>query len=150
MDAYVYFILENFKYDSIIEADRALKMHYETTFGIFDHRASVLKGKRPWSSQAYHAGYDRGETYAFKYLLRPYLENGIKDIMTFERYCSLSTMQLNELNAEMSQINKRKKEEEDVIRREEERRMQLLLNGGQRQQPSPGADARAMFGMQQR
>lgn len=146
MDAYINFILENFRYDSYPLADRALKMHYETTFNIFDHRASTLKGQRPFSSQAYHAGHDKGPLYYIEYLIDTYNENQVYDFtkMDWATYCQLTPDAMSRLHTKLSERRRRKSEEEEQRAREEERRMQLLLNGGAKQQ-SPGVNARAMF-----
>lgn len=52
MDSYLKFILFNFSFENIYQADRVLKKHYETVFEIFDHRPKSTKGKRPWSGMA--------------------------------------------------------------------------------------------------
>lgn len=146
MDEYVNFILENFRYESYVEADRALKMHYETTFGIFDHRAQTLQGKRPFSSQAYHAGYDKGPQYAFTYLVKSYVEHQVKEFLdlSFSDYCTLSHDQMNQLHETLGEIRRRKREEDEIRGRDEERRMQAILHGGVKTQ-SPGVNARAML-----
>lgn len=149
MDAYINFILENFHYSSMADADRALKMHYETTFGIFDHRSVTLKGKRPWSSQAFHAGCDPGGLYAFEHLIDSFVEHEVKDIlnMSWEVYCTLTHDQLKSLHGKLSKIKRVKFEEQEAIRRAEEHRTRTLFTDGAKQQ-SPGADARAMFASQ--
>lgn len=93
-----------------------LKQHYETTFGIFDHRATTLKGQRPWSSIAHLPTNSPGKYYDVEYLIDKYHENGIWDILhiSFDMYASLPPHKMLEIDAKCHKLKVKKEQFEDA------------------------------------
>lgn len=114
MDAYLQGIIYTFGFDNHYQADRTLKKHYETTFGIFDHRTVSTKGRRPLSGMAALPGNTIGADYITEHLIDSYDKNGIYDVlkMSFREYCLLTPYEMKRINKKCLSIKTRKEREE--------------------------------------
>lgn len=140
---YINWILANFKFNNYWEADRVLKKHYETVFGIFDHRASQVGSTRPWSGMAHLPGNSLGKYYDIEYLIDKYEENGIWDILhiDFHEYITYPPIKMKELDDKCRTIKdrkaKKKEEEEAEGQRQLANQFRTTKGNGQPQLPMP-------------
>lgn len=114
MDDYLQGILRNFKFANWHQADRVLKKHYETTFGVLDHSAETVRRGRPWSGMAALPGNTPGPHYVHRYLIREYHDAGVKDIldMSFEKFIELPPYEMKQVKDECRRIRQQKERDE--------------------------------------
>lgn len=107
-----------------------LKQHYETTFGIFDHRAETLRGQRPWSSMAHLPTNSPGKYYDVEYLIEKYHTNGIWDILhiSFDSYAMLPPQKMKEVDAKCLKLKTKKEKFEDEEFSNEKRKAMSEIN----------------------
>lgn len=95
LKVYTKFIIREFAFNTWYQADRVLKKHYETIFGIFDHRTTPETAKRPFLGQAALEGNTLGSDEGLILFLTDYERKGIEahTKMSFEKYLTLSREQ---------------------------------------------------------
>lgn len=115
MDEYIRSIVYTFSFKNSYEADRMLKKHYETVFGIFDHRAIKVRKDKPLSGMAVNAGNTIGPDAITRYLLDAYEENHIYDIskLTFREYCALTRVERTSMDERCTALWVRRKKREE-------------------------------------
>lgn len=123
MDEYLQWILENFRFPDRYAADRMLKKHYETTFGIFNHRDPDKVGSRPWVGMACLPGNSPGKNYIYEGLLPEYHRLRIKDILglTFFDFLELTPAEMKAIRVQCEKISRRKEEEDHQKQTQEDR-----------------------------
>lgn len=86
---YIQHIIQTFHFKTKNEADRFLKLHYETTFNIIDHRAAFVNSKIEPNAQLRHPGMHVGGYDVIERLLREYEEFRVYEIthMSFLDFC---------------------------------------------------------------
>lgn len=120
-NAYLAGILDNFSFDNWYQADRVLKKHYETTFGIFNHRDPDVRQNRPHAGAAVLPGNICSKSFVAEFLINDYRESGFQDIlkMSFTEYCQIPQYLLSEMKESVQKIREReaimKKQKEDEI-----------------------------------
>lgn len=144
LDQYLNYILENFRFSSMFQADRVLKKHYETVFGVFDHRPVSTKNLRPLSGQAILEGNDIGENYEFNNLLDQYEDLDIYNYtkLTFSEYCTLSPDQMKQLRVKADARKRRLEAAQHAAAEESQRAANALQNQLKASSSSPGANPR--------
>lgn len=108
-----------------------LKKHYETVFGIFDHRANVIGNTRPLSGMASLPGNEIGGFRDIDYLLNKYEDLKIYDItkMSYFEYTSLSVERMEQLDNTCKRIKERRDRAAEYKERAEAEAVNNILSG---------------------
>lgn len=127
-DVYLRGIIENFAFKTMARADIVLKQHYETVFGIFDHRQASASNTRPLVAMAFTPGRDTGQHEALTLRLQAYEDAHVFDIckMTFIEYMQMTRYAQHELTVKCRKIFAQREADEEARR---QRMQQELANG---------------------
>lgn len=136
---YIQHIIQTFRFKTKNEADRLLKLHYETTFGIINHQAAIDAGGPEPDSALRHPGMNVGGYDVIERLLRNYEEFHVYDItkMSFLEYIALPKPMMYSMNLQcqkLSQLRDKAKAEMEKAGLEELTRKA----GGARMDPLAG------------
>lgn len=117
INAYLQDIITNFKAKSFREADRLLKLNYETVFKIRNHKNHFAETKQLPEPVCYHLGRSAGGYEVFSKLLKNYERFKIKessDLSYFE-YLEIPKPMMHEFNRtclEMHEEREKRKAEQ--------------------------------------
>lgn len=132
MNEYLTYIIENLRFATCTEADRFLKMHYETVFRIHDHKADFERTKRPPLATSRHSGMGAGSYEVVENTLKAYVDHHIKKItdMSFLEYSMIPKPMVAALNRKCVELNNAIVKDEEERKKKEEEYMQNLFNQG--------------------
>lgn len=137
MGAYIDYILHNFSFSTRFHADRVLKMHYETTFEIFDHRPKSQAVFRPLSGMAALPN-NTPEKNPIANIVDEYYHSGVKEILgiSFLEYLQIPRTLLEDIKEKVKTIKATIEAEQSGS----DAAMKELLKGLQSTPKSPGAN----------
>ena len=123
-------ILTRLKFSTYAEADRYLKLHYETVFRIHDHNKD-FQTKGYTSVTHRHSGMGVGGYEVIETLLPAYRENFIKEVtdMSFEKYIMLPRPMISAFNRKCKILHIERLKEENEEKKRAEEHLRNLMNG---------------------
>jgi len=130
LQEYLEDILSRLKFSTYAEADRYLKLHYETVFKIHDHNKDFqTTGKA--SVTLRHSGMGAGDYEVIDKLLPAYTDNFIREVtdMSFERYIMLPRPMMHAFNRRCKIIHVERLKKEDEAKAKAEEQLRLLMGG---------------------
>lgn len=131
ISAYLTDIIDRLFFRTIAEADRYLKLHYETVFQIYDHNSVMARTKRPSSPTHYHPGLDRGVDAVSVELLTKYHENRIYDIakMPFTEYIMIPRSRFKLFSNECRRLAEQMDKEKEIRDKRQHDEILAIMNG---------------------